>query len=614
MFKNRTLISVLLILSLSLGFPALAAGEPSETNEQQADREIITPSITVNTETGEETVTQQELPTEGSSSLGDITLEPMDPPDGGEVSLMGTFTNPKEAFLKVNTNCYAAPSPNNGYLLQTLPANTTVWVVEKKYSSDNNRYYYYAGYNYNGASHRGYFCEDNVYTSANTRLTHSNVEPEKAPANYKVHTSKAGDVYDGPATTYSKMGSVGAESIKLIRTQGNFNFIEYTVAGTGKLKRGFLNYTLISGSWGTLTAKNRGLDGKVMYIANTSSSNEKKYLTISSSANNTYATMEEFTGDYGQLFKFTYMDDNDTIGPYFYIQPVIGYDYDGDSDNENRRLAIQSSSSLEHDGRKLRNYNFATNRYQKFWVVKTSTPSGYYKIVPVSSYGTMDWSASLYTSTGLQVVQTYTNDPWVTETGYGYHTNDLWQFETSSKQTTAQWVWQEGEPWCWAAAAKIIASCEDPQYYNSSLSYIVGSLINDGENNGYQCASARAANYFKCGTFDDTYFRWLSEPKILSETTIRKLIDDDHAIWIELEADTFSHAVAVVGFWWDDTFGEYQYQYYDPNNNPEVYGPSITTYDILTSDSFYVQDEASYWQHTVAYKTAYWVIGDPLPT
>lgn len=554
-----------------------------------------------------------------------ITIEPIDGGNNGEVSLMGTYTNPKEAFLKVNTNCYAAPCPTDGHLLQALPANTTVWVVEKKKCTHNNRYYYYAGYNYNGASHRGYFCEDNVYTSANTRLTHSNVDPEKAPANYKVHTSKAGDVYDGPATTYSKMGSVGAESIKLIRTQGNFNFIEYTVSGTGKLKRGFLNYTLISGSWGTLTAKNQGLDGKVMYIANRTSEG-KKYLTISSSANNTYATMEDFTGEYGQLFKFTYMDDNDTIGPYFYIQPVIGYDYDGDSDNENRRLAIQSSSSLEHDGRKLRNYNFATNRYQKFWVVKTSTPSGYYKIVPVSSYGTMDWNAKYYSSLtpSTQVVQSYTKDAWIDEEGrLTYDLSDLWKLEDSQKSTSSNNYEELKENWCWAVGAQIAASAETPfDTTVTQLEAVLAARDDDVDKNGNPhdvgdedsadsiYNSAQVANYFMNRNINSGYFDAHSD-EIYSEENLRKFIFDDHTVvplFRRISPNTAGHFVSIVRFEWvdkqgkDDAPGYYLYGFYCPDSYPAI--KDIKYIDMVTSNTL-VANYASRWRHTVVFNTTY---------
>ena len=190
-----------------------------------------------------------------------------------------SIENPVKAYMAVNTYSYAAPSSATGHTQEIIPANTNVWVVEKVWCDSQSKYYFYVGYTYNSESHRGYVPSENVYKDG-SRYTHDNVPSETKPANLKVHTSLAGTVYDGPATTYSVTGSVGQDSIKLIRTEGDYNFIEYTVSSTGKLKRGFLHYSLITGSWENLTANIADdLDGGVFYIK--SSSTNQYWSTVS---------------------------------------------------------------------------------------------------------------------------------------------------------------------------------------------------------------------------------------------------------------------------------------------------------------------------------------------
>ena len=293
-----------------------------------------------------------------------------------------------------------------------------------------DRYYYYAGYNYNGASHRGYFCEDNVYTSSSTRLKPAKVEAEHAPANYKVHTSKAGTVYDGPATTYSTMGSVGAESIKLIRTEGNFNYIEYTVSGSSKLKRGFLAYDKISGDWGTLSYNARNqLKDRYFFIRN---KNSNKYLDVKSwnTAQGTIVHQWNYHGDSNQLFYVEY----DSTNKWYTIE----------AQNSDKLLSIASGST--HPDRRLCIETNNSSSRQHFWIVKNNETPISYKIVPVSSYGTMCLTDRTVTDDDTYVNQYYTNT-----TGNG---TDVWYFDSYvniSSSATEYETYDRNAAWYYAA-------------------------------------------------------------------------------------------------------------------------------------------------------------------
>lgn len=592
--KHKAFICFLLIISLLLSFPAFAENELSEAENAEITTETPTEETTAGQPHTEQTTIIDKITGEET-----ITIDPVD--DGsidGEVSLMGTFDDPREAFLKVDTNCYGAPSPTAGYLLQTVSANTRVWVVEKKYCSHNNRYYYYAGYNYNGESHRGYFCEDNVYLTASTRLTPANVDAEKAPANYKVHTSKAGTVYDGPANTYSTMGSVGVESIKLIRTDGDYNFIEYTVTGTGKLKRGYLHYSYITDVWSSLTAQAASkLNGKTFYLKNTVTGQYMQAATNEVIKDNRMV-QTSFTGNTHQIFKFVYYGSG--TQKYFRIIPANCY-----SETNPFWLTTQSIASQPHPDRKAMIYPDRPNKtYQRYWVVKREGTTNCYKIVPVSSYGTM-------TLTNRPSGSTYNVNQYYTNTETDDIAADIWQFETTNIQTSAQWVYQEGQPWCWAAAAKTIASCENPQYYYTPLSQVVYMLLDDPDNGGFPIHAAKAANYFLKGEYTNKNFKHFVEPTIYTETVLRKLIKDDHAIWIEMEGKNAAHDLTIIGFEWNDTDKEYKYYLFDSNFDPGIYGDKIVTYENLRSYSTIVWSQLSYWEHVVAYRESYSTTGIP---
>ena len=502
----------------------------------------------------------------------------------GEIAPM-SLASPVQAYLAVNTNSYGAPNPSTGHLQETVAANTDIWVVEKVYCSYNSRYYYYAGYTYNGASHRGYFCEDNVYRNGSKYLN-TEVDAETCPANMKVYTSLPDTVYDGPATTYSVTGSVGQESIKLIRTENDYNFIEYTVTSTGKLKRGYLHYTNITGSWADLTAKNASLDGQMFYIK--SSTNNYYWSTVGgSNAANTRLNMQAFTGDTHQIYKFVY----DSTNKFFYIQPAVGY-----ADNLNRRIAIRWVSGTEHADRRVFLKDAAVVYRQQFWVVKTGSVSGRYKIVPVSSNGTMT-----ITNRANYLNQYYTS----ASTSSGA---DVWILESTYTVNSSQWYEQEKTNWCWVASGQSAASAETSAAASrTQSSAIINILGSDGNLTGTITNIAEAANYFIDGNKDSGKYTIL-ESQIYSEYNIRKHIRDDHSILVDLQPATgVGHVITIVGFDWIDSIegvspGYYIYYCYDPAGHDIRY---FFDYDSIKKYNTMFTINSTKWQHTVAYSTSY---------
>lgn len=348
-----------------------------------------------------------------NEEISSITTEPIDQKNGETTISPMSIENPVKAYLVVATNSYGAPNPSTGHLQEAVPANTNVWVVEMVWCSYNSRYYYYAGYTYNGASHRGYFCEDNVYKNG-AKFSKSNTVLETKPANLKQHIVKEnGTVYDGPNTTYSKTGSVYAnEKFKLIRTEGNYNFIEYTVSSTGKLKRGFLTYTNVTGEWGDLSEDNKNkLNGYSFFIQNKKTEQFMDVKTWSRS-NSAIIHQWNYHGDSNQVFKFIYheADKNYSIQP---LNNILNFD----GCTENKNLMIGSSSDGAHADRKLCIYTQDLSKNtQRFWVVKVIGVTDGYKIVPVSSYGTM-------CLTNRTSGETYVNQYYTDTTSSG---NDVW--------------------------------------------------------------------------------------------------------------------------------------------------------------------------------------------
>ena len=546
------------------------------------------PVIAESTTTIEQTYDEQtviEQPGELTSIVdeNDTSLEPL------------TIANPVKAYLVVATKSYGAPDPSTGYVQETVSANTNIWVVEKIWCDYNDRYYYYAGYTYNGASHRGYFCEDNVYRN-NAKYAPDTVANETHPAYMKVHTSKAGTVYDGPATTYSQTGTVGAESIKLIRMENEYNFIEYTVSSTGKKKRGFLHYSKIQGEWATLSANAAsGLNGKTFYIRNTST---KKYLSIATNSTAAGARMNQqaFTGEHRQIMKITY----NSTGKYYYIQPVSCYGEIEENDAD-RRLGIRTTQELHPDRHVIIN-TFSTETAQRFWIVKREGTPGKYKIVPVSSYGTM----TIANRSGNYVNQYYTS------TGTADTDNDIWEFETTKKMTSATRYQQEYDMWCWVAAARMAASSEETFFSSITQSYAVetvkGKIVNEA---GTLQESALAANFFRDANMNSGSFKAL-EGKIYSESQMLKFIADNHTLILSLQYQTQSigHSIVLIGFEWEDSRdsydapGSYKFYYYDPWF--DVTDKQIAYYETFVGPSHLIStDSLTIWNGTVARETSY---------
>ena len=614
--KHKAFICFLLIISLLLSFPAFAKNELSEAENSE--------EITMETQTEKTTETTVGQPhTEQTATIDKITgeetitIEPIDGSLDGEVALMGTFDDPREAFLKVNTNCYGAPCPTDGYLLQTVSANTRVWVVEKKYCSHNDRYYYYAGYNYNGESHRGYFCEDNVYLTASTRLTPANVDAEKSPANYKVHTSKAGTVYDGPADTYSTMGSVGVESIKLIRTDGDYNFIEYTVTGTGKVKRGYLHYSYITDVWSSLTAQAASkLNGKTFYLKNTATGQYMQAATNEVIKDNRMI-QTTFTGNTHQIFKFVYYGSG--TQKYFRIIPANCY-----SETNPFWLTTQSIASQPHPDRKAMIYPDRPNKtYQRYWVVKREGTANCYKIVPVSSYGTM-------TLTNRPSGSTYNVNQYYTNTETDDIAADIWQLQDTKVTTSAKKLPIPAEEvqngFCWIACARMMASAATTSLYDISLTDLAIAIKGHSNYNkgGSVQDSAKAANCYMGTSIDSNFYAGIFNKKY-SEPALRNLImnglpvissqretaaNDD--IPDSQQGNVYKHQIIIVGFEWNDALQSYYYTVYDPYYAETIWERSFH-YSTLTSSFGGVNPMNSHftcWQNTAVRNV--WYINDGL--
>lgn len=460
--------------------------------------------------------------------------------DGG-ISVT-SISNPTMAKLAVGTTSYAAPNPSTGHAQEVVPVNTEVWVVEKVYCSYNKVYYYYAGYTYNGASHRGYFHEDNVYVNG-SKLMPSNVADQTIPANLKTYTSLSGTVYDGPGTTYSQMGSVGQETVKLIRTEKDYNFIEYTVTGTGKLKRGYLHYSRITGSWASLSAESASLNSVTFYVKNVSSGYYMQTQSDVPSAGS-HINIASFDGNKKQLFKFTY----DSAGKFFYIKPVS-------CNSAGYRLSI-STAYTNHADRQLTANTSANADNQKFWIVNVG--GNKYKILPLSGYGTMS-----LTERNNYVNQYYTKN--------GTGTDDTWIFELPVHDVGTTYYSQEGKNWCWVASAKSMASSES-NFNNQSLAAAVTAVYGDAYNiGGDVLARAQAANYFTSQNINSGRFIGKKD-KIYSEPTIRKILKSGHAVGLSLESPKGDkHAITIYKFDWVESKSRYYYYYYDSRRTPNDY-------------------------------------------
>lgn len=194
--------------------------------------------------------------------------------------------SPTKARVIVDTGIFASPSPDVGEYYGYLPKDTNVWVVEKVWHAGSSRWYYYSGFTFNGQSWRGYICEDNVYIGDN-RLLPQNVADETRLSS-KMYTSLSSNVYSGPDDNHAVIGSVGVESVAVIRREKMKYFIEYTVNGSGKKKRGFIHIDYIQ----------KPTTGYQSYI-----STGKYY--IKNKATGKYLTVRD-----GAVSQYTYVDQN----------------------------------------------------------------------------------------------------------------------------------------------------------------------------------------------------------------------------------------------------------------------------------------------------------------
>lgn len=460
----------------------------------------------------------------------DDTVEPM------------SIANPKKSSLKVNTWSYGCPNPNTGFQNEIVPSGTDIWVVEKSYCSAIKRYYYYAGYTYNGKSHRGYFCEDNVYNGS-TRLLPANVTAETNPANLKQQTSLSGTVYDGPNTTYAVMGSVGQESVKLIRTEGDYNFIEYKVDSNGRYKRGFLHYSKITGEWKSLSKKSSAkLDGKTFYIRNTSNN---LYLSTDKERYGRRMQQYQLTGGREMVFKLHY----NASGQYYHIIPVVGYGL---------RSRMSMATSGEHADRAASFEKNVDQNYQRFWVVSTGQKN-LYKIVPVSSYGTMTVSSRPSGS------ENYVNQ-YYTATSSQTNDRDVWCFETTKKIHSTVYYGKPADgsrsKCCWAYAAKNMVGINgrDNSAYtvDKGIKAVKGSLVNQV---GSYTETAMIANYFRSGSVNSNDYVARGDLVFSQQYMLKALLKD--AICLSIgPISGEGHMITAIGFEWVDCEGGDHYPGY----------------------------------------------------
>lgn len=328
------------------------------------------------------------------------------------------------------------------------------------------------------------------------------------------------------------------------------------------------------------------MDGFTFYIK--SSTNNYYWSTVNgSNAANTRLSLQNFTGDTHQIYKFVYNSEK----KFFYIQPAVGY-----ADNLNRRIAIRWVSGTEHADRRVFLKDAATVYRQQFWVVKTGSVSGRYKIVPVSSNGTMT-----ITNRANYLNQYYTSSS--TTSGA-----DVWQLETTKKQNSAVWCDQIMSNWCWAAAARVGASSETPfsgAALADGVAAVKGNTANDA---GSLSEVAQAANFFMDGNKYSGNFTIL-ENQGYSEYRLRKHIVDDHSVQIAMQPKTgVGHMIVIVGFEWIDvpsgtSPGYYEYLYFDSDKHDITYHVKYDTLMTLSTDV--TQSYASKWTNSIAYSSSY---------
>lgn len=193
--------------------------------------------------------------------------------------------SPTKARVIVDTGIFASPSPDIGEYYGYLPKDTNVWVVEKVWHAGSSRWYYYSGFTFNGKSWRGYICEDNVYIG-NNRLLPQNVADETRLST-KIYTSLSTNVYSGPDDNHAVIGSVGVESVAVIRREKMKYFIEYTVSGSGKKKRGFIHIDYIQKP---TTGYQSYISTGKYYIKNKATG---KYLTVRDGAVTQYTYVDQ---------------------------------------------------------------------------------------------------------------------------------------------------------------------------------------------------------------------------------------------------------------------------------------------------------------------------------
>ena len=153
--------------------------------------------------------------------------------------------------------------------------------------ANTSRWYYYSGFTFNGKSWRGYICEDNVYIGDN-RLLPQDVADETRLSN-KTYTSLSTNVYSGPDDNHAVIGSVGVESVAVIRREKMKYFIEYTVNGSGKKKRGFIHIDYVQKP---TTGYQSYISTGKYYIKNKATG---KYLTVRDGSVSQYTYIDQHT-------------------------------------------------------------------------------------------------------------------------------------------------------------------------------------------------------------------------------------------------------------------------------------------------------------------------------
>ena len=137
---------------------------------------------------------------------------------------------------------------------------------------------------------------------------------------------------------------------------------------------------------------------------------------------------------------------------------------------------------------------------------------------------------------------------------------------------------QQMEKWCWAAAARMLASnyttIPDARTQSEAVLAVKGSVINEG---GTLTEAIQAANYYGSGSIDDSTPSYTKHSKvILQEAVLRQFLEDGHCVYVsrgwydENNTRSGGHAYAIVGYFTIAEAGSLKYKYIVRDPDPIV--------------------------------------------